>query len=530
MKKLTVFFFSIANLFYGQTTVVDWSTLKSGCVGTANTSNTPNAVVTITGTNLTAVGRPASATNPTGSCSTSSPYYLTGTGSTNWNMAGLGLAVDWANATSNVIIDVVFTEPVCADLSFILHDLNGDSGSFPFEDKITVVGYDQNSTLIPITAANYVWSTCSGGDCSGANMAIGGAGGAGQSNIRVGRGTNGCFGTNVYGCSSNRVTFTLKSPTAPNKIKRVTITYSCAKNAPDVNAYFTGTNPAFQNIVISNVTAKLPPTVSLSTLCSGSGTSPVVQAVVTGTAGAPTYLWTGGTGISSSTALTTSVNAAPSTNTTYTFTATNGAPSAGCTQTAAIQVTAVNCSLLPIELISFNAIRKTNTVKLNWQTASEKNNDYFTVERSFDGINFEEIKKVKGAGNSYEVKNYNTNDESPSNELSYYRLKQTDFNGQFKYSNIVSIDADISKAMVSHIAPNPTTSGINFDFYSPVKGELVYEVADLTGRVIISKSEMMEVGNAKVSAALDEIPDGIYFLKVSFEKTNFVSINKIFKN
>lgn len=189
-----------------------------------------------------------------------------------------------------------------------------------------------------------------------------------------------------------------------------------------------------------------------------------------------------------------------------------------------------NLTTLPIELISFNAKRIDDLVKLNWQTASEKNNDYFTLERSTDGINFEEFKRLKGAGNSYEIKNYNADDEKPSNELSYYRLKQTDYNGRFKYSDIVSVDADNSKANISHIAPNPTTSDINFDFYTPVKGELIYEVTDLTGRAIISKSEMMEAGNTKVSADLDEIPDGIYFLKVSFEKTNLISVNKIFKN
>ena len=189
-----------------------------------------------------------------------------------------------------------------------------------------------------------------------------------------------------------------------------------------------------------------------------------------------------------------------------------------------------NLTVLPIELTSFEAKRVNDVVKLNWQTASEKNNDYFTLERSEDGVNFEEFNKLKGAGNSFEVKNYYADDENPSSELSYYRLKQTDFNGQFKYSDIVSVDADNSKAFVNHVSPNPTTSDINFDFYSPVKGELVYEVSDLTGRIIFSKSELMESGNTKVSVNLNEIPNGIYFLKVAFEKTNLISINKIVKN
>lgn len=195
-----------------------------------------------------------------------------------------------------------------------------------------------------------------------------------------------------------------------------------------------------------------------------------------------------------------------------------------------VSTIAAPCTVLPIELTSFDAKRIENFVKLNWQTASEKNNEFFTIERSLDGINFEEIKRVKGAGDSFEMNIYESIDENPSAEVSYYRLKQTDFNGQFKYSDIVSVDADNSKATLSHIAPNPTNSNIGFDFYAPVKGELIYEITDLTGRVLISETQMMEIGNSKIVSSLDGLPVGIYFLKVAFEKTNLVSVNKIFKN
>ncbi len=189
-----------------------------------------------------------------------------------------------------------------------------------------------------------------------------------------------------------------------------------------------------------------------------------------------------------------------------------------------------NLTFLPIELVSFDAVRNNNVVNLKWQTATEKNNDYFTIERSLDGINFEAIEKVKGAGNSLELKNYMVSDENPIRELMYYRLKQTDFDGEFKYSNIVSVEADNSKAMLSHMAPNPTNSTVGFDFYAPVKGDLIYEITDLTGRVLISESKNIESGNSKITTSLDELPEGIYFLKVMFEKTNFISVNKIFKN
>lgn len=83
---------------------------------------------------------------------------------------------------------------------------------------------------------------------------------------------------------------------------------------------------------------------------------------------------------------------------------------------------------LPIELISFEGVRDGDKVRLNWSTATETNNDYFLVERSEDGIHFNSIGKVNGAGNSLSMKNYYLYDSNPFESINYYRLKQTDFN------------------------------------------------------------------------------------------------------
>lgn len=84
--------------------------------------------------------------------------------------------------------------------------------------------------------------------------------------------------------------------------------------------------------------------------------------------------------------------------------------------------------------------------------------------------------------------------------------------------------------MMAHLAPNPTNSNIGFDFYAPTKGELNYNITDLTGRVLISNTELIDEGNSKINTSLYDLPNGIYFLKVTFDKANFVSINKVFKN
>ena len=93
---------------------------------------------------------------------------------------------------------------------------------------------------------------------------------------------------------------------------------------------------------------------------------------------------------------------------------------------------------LPIELLYFNAQCETSNTKLIWATASETNNDYFSVEKSHDGSTFENIGNVAGAGFSNTLLPYSLIDDNPYSDITYYRLKQTDFNGNFTYSDIIS--------------------------------------------------------------------------------------------
>ena len=97
--------------------------------------------------------------------------------------------------------------------------------------------------------------------------------------------------------------------------------------------------------------------------------------------------------------------------------------------------------LLPIELESFDAEKLAdNIVQLNWTTASEEQNDYFTIERGVSGNTFTEIGNVDGAGNSLELLDYHFLDRSPLDGTSYYRIKQTDFDGASTYTNTVAVN------------------------------------------------------------------------------------------
>lgn len=100
----------------------------------------------------------------------------------------------------------------------------------------------------------------------------------------------------------------------------------------------------------------------------------------------------------------------------------------------------VNCSAgLPIELTEFQAFTEQQAIACTWRTETERDNDYFTVERSSDGLNFEPIGQMDGAGNSINPLNYKLYDSSPLSGLSYYRLRQTDFNGASTLSDVVSV-------------------------------------------------------------------------------------------
>lgn len=146
------------------------------------------------------------------------------------------------------------------------------------------------------------------------------------------------------------------------------------------------------------------------------------------------------------------------------------------------------CLTLPIELFSFTAKLHSEKVLLEWSTASEVNNDYFTMERSHNAIDFENIGEVNGAGTSGMAFSYSFIDEYPADGLNYYRLKQTDYDGQFTYSAVVVIEVSANPyALVAY--PNPfhhelmihgTTAGGRVMLYDVV-GQEVYRGETMEG-------------------------------------------------
>lgn len=112
---------------------------------------------------------------------------------------------------------------------------------------------------------------------------------------------------------------------------------------------------------------------------------------------------------------------------------------------------------LPIELLDFKGKYLNNQSVLSWVTASEKNNDYFILERSEDAHEFTQIGKIDGAGNSNTFLNYQYIDAKPINQVAYYRLKQVDFDGQYSYSQVIALRSNQKINAEIKAYPNPSS-------------------------------------------------------------------------
>ncbi len=174
---------------------------------------------------------------------------------------------------------------------------------------------------------------------------------------------------------------------------------------------------------------------------------------------------------------------------------------------------------LPIELLSFNAKPQNNKVHLIWSTASEINNDFFTIEKTVDGIHFESIKVVKGAGNSTSIINYTSVDNTPYNGISYYRLKQTDFDGNFMYSDIKPVSFETENVNdFFNIFPNPSKEGVfNLQMTSAINQEILVVVYNVLGSLIFSKV-IVSAENGNNIYAIDpsqKLSSGIYTISAT---------------
>ncbi|HBX51916.1 MAG: hypothetical protein A2275_12200 [Bacteroidetes bacterium RIFOXYA12_FULL_35_11] len=178
---------------------------------------------------------------------------------------------------------------------------------------------------------------------------------------------------------------------------------------------------------------------------------------------------------------------------------------------------------LPINLVSFTTVCDKNKVLLQWTTSSEINNDYFTLEKSPDLYFWQVIATISGAGNSSSQNNYIWTDEEPYNGIAYYRLKQTDYNGDFTYSAVVSTDCETKVTGADFynliIFNNPYEDDIVITF----QGEegLPYSIflIDQLGRKLYNKISYVSDVYERISISKNSLSTGIYNI-VLLNETN----------
>ena len=206
-------------------------------------------------------------------------------------------------------------------------------------------------------------------------------------------------------------------------------------------------------------------------------------------------------------------------------------PNAGSGYTLNFSGTAsLDCNILPVEFGEFNTeyVPEQGIVDVVWSTESERDNDYFIVERSSNGIDFEEIATADAVGNStYETKYYAI-DEEPYIGVNYYRIKQVDVNGDFNYSELRTVNILDSYYDIMSVNPNPTNdrTEIVFNDYSNENAEL--KIFDMSGNLVEHASISCQKGGNRMEIDLSNHQDGIYMLNLTTNNKTYTS--KLIKN
>ena len=173
---------------------------------------------------------------------------------------------------------------------------------------------------------------------------------------------------------------------------------------------------------------------------------------------------------------------------------------------------------LPVTMLTFTGERISTRNLLKWSTATEINNKGFEIERSIDGINFSGLGVVasKGdRGNSTRNLSYEFTDNTPFASTSYYRLRQVDFDGKSKLSNVVMIKgAKASGIVLSGVYPNPTVGKLNLAIASSTNDKVTILVTDLAGKVVLQNSAQLINGDNNIQLNVKNIATGAYSVKV----------------
>ena len=185
---------------------------------------------------------------------------------------------------------------------------------------------------------------------------------------------------------------------------------------------------------------------------------------------------------------------------------------------------------LPVELLNFNATSVDNKhVYVNWATASEINSAYFMVERSADAVHYTAVGRVNASGNTTLTNLYDLTDYTPYQGVSYYRLRQTDFNGDFELFDPVAVNISNAFATVMNVYPNPTKESVSVQITSSKNEQGTLLVMDMQGKIVTVEQVNLKSGINQIPLNLAKHADGNYMVSLIHEDGSRIQLPVILR-
>lgn len=254
---------------------------------------------------------------------------------------------------------------------------------------------------------------------------------------------------------------------------------------------------------------------STTTACIGSPAT----LTVTPNDPATNYIWTDNFG--NTYPNTASIDVTPAVNTTYYVQV------SGC-QNLTDTINITTCAILPVELLGFSATCTDNYALIEWQTASEINNDYFMVEKSLNGFDFNTIGILNGSGNSSIINSYSFQDFEVNQEVAYYRLTQKDFNGDQSSSSIIALNKCIdTHYQINNAFFSPTTQDLIINYVINKTTDVQIQVYDLQGKLVMNKNTTLYQNHQKTNLQAPSLLSGSIYL-ISIISPQTVTSQKIY--
>ena len=191
---------------------------------------------------------------------------------------------------------------------------------------------------------------------------------------------------------------------------------------------------------------------------------------------------------------------------TFTGTVSTFSPLAGGTATG------FGLTPFPVELVSFEAVPVQGAVVLNWVTASETNNAYFAIERSTNNADFEVVGEIAGAGNSQQDQAYTFTDNRPAPGKNYYRLRQTDQDGSFTFSETREVNMGTATGLHMYLKANPATERAVVEIVTAEASPAILHLYDLKGTLLSSTPLALVPGTQVHTFPVTSLAAGTYQL------------------